>query len=565
MEESIDVKALRKRFNNQASNSDNSSRDSGSPKSPRPGFGRAILPALENELAHRLSPTVPPPGAVPGQVRFPRPEGMAASIPPRLPSFPRQPPFSPVRASIQSADTSRVKQTGEKLQNMMLRNQRPPGPVLGLAPAPSSAQGPAKSPTATPLPLRHQPRQKSTGDVIPLRKPLPPEGPMPLKPRRPPNVNLEPFLRAKQRPALPVRVNSDGSAGRRMSSPGVVAPEPPLRTNKPSTLPLQVADPDLEDEQDTYDDIGLDFDKNESHSDNSFQHMDDDDDDEVYEFIDEDQLEINRLAGEMKNRTDMRRHELDKNEHLGHQKKMNEVKKRFQLQGEVEVLHIARVRHDWHGEGKLDLGVRQGERVEILRVKNNPGGKWLARSLGGNYGYISNACVDVDYNAIKSDIHKMRKTETSELPPPPPDPHHMFRVDTNNRNSMLEDDDDYDDVQPLPEEFPPPPVEISLDPKVEKELKKKFKYEGPVRVLHSMMVDPNCIIKKLGSKDLPVTQGEVVDVIQVTNSKKVLCRNRFGKYGYVSRAILLPMEGDVYDDVDYGCDIYDNDSPHADY
>lgn len=56
----------------------------------------------------------------------------------------------------------------------------------------------------------------------------------------------------------------------------------------------------------------------------------------------------------------------------------------LQLQGEVEVLHTARVRHDWHGGGKLDLSVRQEESVEILRVKNNPEGKWLARSLSGN-------------------------------------------------------------------------------------------------------------------------------------------------------------------------------------
>lgn len=57
---------------------------------------------------------------------------------------------------------------------------------------------------------------------------------------------------------------------------------------------------------------------------------------------------------------------------------------RPQLQGEDEVLHTARVRHDWSGGGKLDLSVRQDERVEILRVKNNPGGKWLARSATGN-------------------------------------------------------------------------------------------------------------------------------------------------------------------------------------
>lgn len=204
------MKALRKRFNNQASNSDASSRDSGSPKSPRPGFGRVILPVRENELAHRLSPTIPSPVPGSGQVRFPRAESMAASI--TRPSFPRQTAASSVKAFTPPADTSRVKQTGEMLQNMMLRNPRHPVPVLGLAPAPNSAPGPAISPASTPLPLRQQPRQRSTGDVTPLRKPLPPEGPLPLKPRRPPNVNLEPFLRSKRRPALPVPRKSDGKS-----------------------------------------------------------------------------------------------------------------------------------------------------------------------------------------------------------------------------------------------------------------------------------------------------------------------------------------------------------------
>lgn len=56
-----------------------------------------------------------------------------------------------------------------------------------------------------------------------------------------------------------------------------------------------------------------------------------------------------------------------------------------------------------------------------------------------------------------------------------------------------------------------------------------FQFDGPIKVLHTMMVDPNCSIKKPGAKDLPVTQGEILDVIQLTNSKKALCRNKFGK------------------------------------
>lgn len=56
-----------------------------------------------------------------------------------------------------------------------------------------------------------------------------------------------------------------------------------------------------------------------------------------------------------------------------------------------------------------------------------------------------------------------------------------------------------------------------------------FQYEGPLEVLHTMMVDPSGIIKKPGGKDLHVSPGEIVDVIQLTNSKKALCCNQFGK------------------------------------
>ncbi|XP_041646718.1 FYN-binding protein 1 [Cheilinus undulatus] len=564
MEESVDFKALRARFNNKANTSDTSSRDSGSPKSPRPNFERSILQVTENNLVnHRLPPTVPPPTASPGLVRFPRQEQMSAP-PPSRPAFaPRLPPNPGLRPAAQPADVSNVRQTGEMLQHMMLRHQRPPGPKPSPAPAPAPApsQAPVSAHASVPPPLRQQPRQRSTAEVTPLRRPLPPEGPLPLKPKRPPNVNLEPFMRPQRGPALPAARQQHSSPGK-VSSPALVnLPKPPQRTNKPK-LPHQVASVDI---QDTYDDVGS-FEKSESWSDNSSHCLDGDDDDDVYESIDEDQVEVNRVKGEKKNKKEAKKQrEQEKKEQMERQKKENTLKKNFQLKGEVEVLHTARVRHDWNGGGKLDLSVQQGESVEIIRVKNNPGGKWLARSLDGNYGYISNTCVDVDYEAVKRKLLQSRKPELSPLPPPPPDPPQMLHVDSNNRDSMFENDDDYDDVQTMSEDFPPPPPEISIDPKIIKELRKKFKYEGTLNVLHTMMVDPNSVIKKPGANYLQVTQGEVLDIIELTNNKKALCRNQYGKYGYVSRSLLLPMEGDIYDDVDYGGDIYDNDSPHINH
>uniref|UniRef100_A0A667XFW1 Helically-extended SH3 domain-containing protein n=1 Tax=Myripristis murdjan TaxID=586833 RepID=A0A667XFW1_9TELE len=70
-----------------------------------------------------------------------------------------------------------------------------------------------------------------------------------------------------------------------------------------------------------------------------------------------------------------------------------------------------------------------------------------------------------------------------------------------------------------------------------KEEKENRKFEGPLRVLHTMMVDPNGVIKKPGGKDLAVTQGEILDVIQLTSSKKALCRNQYGKCRFQSHEL----------------------------
>uniref|UniRef100_A0A4W5PNJ9 Helically-extended SH3 domain-containing protein n=1 Tax=Hucho hucho TaxID=62062 RepID=A0A4W5PNJ9_9TELE len=86
--------------------------------------------------------------------------------------------------------------------------------------------------------------------------------------------------------------------------------------------------------------------------------------------------------------------------------------------------------------------------------------------------------------------------------------------------------------------------------KDEQDFRKKFKFEGPIKVLHCVMVDAS--IKKAGGKDLAVVQGEILEIIQLTSDKKALCRNEQGKYGYVPRVVLLQAEGeDVYDDVDH--------------
>ena len=53
--------------------------------------------------------------------------------------------------------------------------------------------------------------------------------------------------------------------------------------------------------------------------------------------------------------------------------------------------------------------------------------------------------------------------------------------------------------------------------------------EGPVRVLHTMMVDPNGVILRPKGKELAIAQGEILDVLQFSNEKMALCQNHIGK------------------------------------
>ncbi|XP_059923708.1 FYN-binding protein 1 [Gadus macrocephalus] len=417
-------------------------------------------------------------------------------------------------------------------------------------------------------------RPGSVPEVTPLRKPLPAEGRQPAKPRRPQQVNLEPYLRRPRTslppPPLPGLKKNGGSptmGGRSLPTSGPPLP-PGLHRLPHKPLPQEppVNKINRQETQDTYDDIDT-LGGDDSWDEGSSQNVNgESDDSEVYESINENELELPRApppVAKLPQTQKKQQLEMDKKELKEQQKRENEMRKKFQLKGPLEALHIARVRRDWQG-GKLDLAVRQGDTVQILRAKDNPGGKWLVRAETGKWGYVSIDCMDVDYETVKRQV--LKGLQAINLPPPPPDPPKAFGggfgmdspAHTDTVDDYDDDDDDYDDVE-IPDDFPPPPLECSFDPIVVQELKKKFKFVGPVQVLHTMMVDPNGQIKRPKEKELAIAQGEILDVLQFTNHKMALCRNHIGKFGYVPRSLLLQMEGDIYDDIDHFVDVYDND------
>lgn len=92
----------------------------------------------------------------------------------------------------------------------------------------------------------------------------------------------------------------------------------------------------------------------------------------------------------------------------------------------------------------------------------------------------------------------------------------------------------------------------------EKQFRKKFKFEGEIKVIYSTTAVQDLPQRRRGSRDLQVKPGESLEIIESTDDTKVLCRNGEGKYGYVLRSDLVQNDGEIYDDIGDDC-IYDND------
>ncbi|EPY80941.1 FYN-binding protein [Camelus ferus] len=70
------------------------------------------------------------------------------------------------------------------------------------------------------------------------------------------------------------------------------------------------------------------------------------------------------------------------------------------LTGPIQVIHQAKACCDVKG-GKNELSFKQGEQIEIIRITDNPEGKWLGRTARGSYGYIKTTAVEIDYDSLK--------------------------------------------------------------------------------------------------------------------------------------------------------------------
>ncbi|XP_041111191.1 FYN-binding protein 1-like isoform X3 [Polyodon spathula] len=481
----------------------------------------------------------------------------------------------------------------------------PPGPKF-ISKKPSfqdSASEEKKDPSA--------PKRNTLPNIFALGSP-------PAKPNRPPNVNLDKFKKgAEFTSAVPnLGINNPVAPPPPPSHPGVQAtPSLPSGTPLPSLPrghPGAVVQPDPDE---TYDDVGMSspppLPAGKPGDGYPGNNEDDAIDEEMYEDLEE-RWSVKESKDEKKReKEEKKRLEQEKKEQKEKERKENDLKKRFKLQGPIEVIHKVKARVDYKG-AKNELTVKQGETIDIIRITENPEGKWLGRTADGSYGYIKTVSVEIDYDTLKrqqktalpsssqrhvteqdqdvyddvgqeDDVVRRDPGAGLVLPPPPGEDDDIYNdVDDPDLNVRIPpptefskdkapaatDDEIYDDVES--HDFPPPPPPSSLlklkaDPKKqkkfekeEKEFRKKFKYDGEIQVLHQVTVVPALTNKKWGGKDLPLKPGEVLDVIQKAVDNKMICRNDEGKFGYVLNSNIIVDDADIYDDIGEGC-IYDND------
>ncbi|NXY47759.1 FYB1 protein, partial [Ceuthmochares aereus] len=266
-------------------------------------------------------------------------------------------------------------------------------------------------------------QEKGDGDRslgTPKRKALTPLfklGQPPQKPSRPPNVDLEVFRNSSPNDCPKNESLKQIAPSSAAQFPSVPPPHsatqlpPPPPASHPSlqfpaapSLPPRNIKPSSEtispENEENYDDVEF-FSRGKI-------------DGEMYEDINDIR---SREKEKKRDKEEKKRMDQEKKEQKEKEKKEQEMRKKFKLTGPIQVLHQARACID-HKGGKNELTVKQGDEIEIIRLTDNPEGKWLGR-IKGCYGYIKTTMVEIDYDSLRrkqqpSARTPMKHTETDQ-------------------------------------------------------------------------------------------------------------------------------------------------------
>ncbi|XP_052015818.1 FYN-binding protein 1 isoform X1 [Apodemus sylvaticus] len=303
--------------------------------------------------------------------------------------------------------------------------------------------------------------QEKEGDknsATPKQKSLPPLsvlGQPPSKPSRPPNVDLTRFRKADSANSASKSQTPYSTTSLPPPPPTHPASQPPLPASHPTHPPVPSLPPrNIKPPLDLKHPINEENQDGVMHSDGTGNIEEEQESEgETYEDI-----ESSKERDKKREKEEKKRLELERKEQKEREKKEQELKKKFKLTGPIQVIHHAKARCDVKG-GKNELSFKQGEDIEIIRITDNPEGKWLGRTARGSYGYIKTTAVEIDYDSLK------RKKDSLNAAPP----------------RLVEDDQEvYDDVaeQDAPNShgqsgsggmFPPPPPDDEIYDGIEEE------------------------------------------------------------------------------------------------
>ncbi|OCT97671.1 hypothetical protein XELAEV_18009901mg [Xenopus laevis] len=479
-----------------------------------------------------------------------------ATSSPELPSFSSQNRFKTTGNSVHQSNQSFTNRSNSKVEietperNVQNNtNAKPTLPMKPLLPKPGYVTKPFIG-MSTKSPSKCNTFTKDKSDNIPKFKLLPSKavlGPKPNKPERPPYVDLDKF-----------RTFNDFRDYVAMRSNTVIRREPSKIFASHSQPNLAIGSPShrirksVGESQELYEDViqFSPFRKSKSASLQNFvipeAHPDETYDD-VELVLGSRKHSVNSSSSEASVlitnwRNDMN---LKKTEKLE-----KEFRKKFQFHGEIKILTRMMVDPNavMQKSGDKDLLYTRGEILDVIQMTNAD--KRLCRNCEGKFGYVPRkALLNLEktiYDNTKVDDNVYDDTEliSNTFPAVPS----KARNQQSYLTRMFQRNTSQSRIQKKPEI--PKRVKPTNKEKEAKDLKKRFKFVGEIRVLTRMMVVPSAGNKRGGGKELPISKGEILEVIQFTDEEKILCRNCKNKYGYVKRRYVLQIEKDIYDDVD---------------
>ncbi|XP_053735675.1 FYN-binding protein 1 isoform X1 [Synchiropus splendidus] len=308
-------------------------------------------------------------------------------------------------------------------------------------PAPTSVPPPIPAPSKKPSlkvksgsPLNSGPKQKALPHPSTL-------GPPPVKPQRPPYVNLDIFRAADTSNGSHIFKKGQTPAASNVSNTG-----PPVRTSQGAAPNLPQRHGTIIQSEEIYDDVEEVIDSNSppplppmtSHPSQGAKEQSDDDG-EMYEDL-EDRWDEQNIEKDKDEKEQKKRLEAERKEQKEREKKEQDGRKKFKLVGPMTVIHQGKALMDCRGS-KTDLALKQGESLDIIRTQGNPEGKWLGRNQDGSIGYVKITSVKIDFNSLKN--YQTQKADDQEVYD---DIEQASSGDSAAKEFRAEDDEIYDDV-----------------------------------------------------------------------------------------------------------------------